>query len=446
MSKLIGKRAVVVGAGIGGLTAARVLADHFEHVLILERDTLPAEPEDRPGIPQGRHVHGLLRGGQDALEALLPGFERDLAAGGAVLLRAGLDLRIERPGLDSFPRRDVGVSSYAMSRPLLEVTVRRLLVKSCPNVEIREGCRVHGLVASPTAVTGVRWDGGDGRIEVLAADLVVDASGRGILTLDVLKSMAHALPDETAIGVDLNYATAVYDIPGDAPGDWQGLFVFASVRGAGGAILLPLEGKRWIATIGTRHDEKAPADEAAFLAFAERLRQPTLHDAIRRSTLRGPVTRFGFPESLFRHYERLGAFPPGLLPIGDAICRFNPVHGQGMSVAAMEACALRRVLAQRAAETDPLNGLAPAFFTEAADLIETPWAMAAIPDFLHPKTRGERPPGFAKTIKFSLALIKLAVRDPEVHRLTVEVQHLLKPRSVYQDPELVQRVMAVMDE
>ena len=276
MSKLIGKRAVVVGAGIGGLTAARVLADHFEHVLILERDVLPAEPEDRPGIPQGRHVHGLLRGGQDALEALLPGFERDLAAGGAVLLRAGLDLRIERPGFDSFPQRDVGVSSYAMSRPLLEVTVRRLLVKSCPSVEIREGCRVHGLVASPTAVTGVRWDGGDGRIENLAADLVVDASGRGILTLDALKSMAHALPDETAIGVDLNYATAVYDIPGDPPGDWQGLFVFASVRGAGGAILLPLEGKRWIATIGTRHDEKAPADEAAFLAFAQRLRQPTL--------------------------------------------------------------------------------------------------------------------------------------------------------------------------
>ena len=103
MSKLIGKRAVVVGAGIGGLTAARVLADHFEHVLILERDVLPAEPEDRPGVPQGRHVHGLLRGGQDALEALLPGFERDLAAGGAVLLRAGLDLRIERPGFDSFP-------------------------------------------------------------------------------------------------------------------------------------------------------------------------------------------------------------------------------------------------------------------------------------------------------------------------------------------------------
>ena len=112
----------------------------------------------------------------------------------------------------------------------------------------------------------------------------------------------------------------------------------------------------------------------------------------------------------------------------------------------MEACALRGVLAERDAETQPMNGLGPAFFTEAASLIEAPWAMAAIPDFLHPKTRGERPPGFAKTIKFALALTRLAARDLDVHRLTVEVAHLLKPRSVYQDPALVERVLAVMNE
>jgi 2-polyprenyl-6-methoxyphenol hydroxylase-like FAD-dependent oxidoreductase len=162
--------------------------------------------------------------------------------------------------------------------------------------------------------------------------------------------------------------------------------------------------------------------------------------------LHGGILRYGFPESLFRHYERLPDFPRGLLPMGDAICRFNPVHGQGMSVAAMEACALGRVLAQRTAEKDPIDGLAPAFFTEAAAIIEAPWAMAAIPDFLHPKTRGERPPNFEQTIKFGLALTKLAARDPAVHKLTAEVSHLLKPRSVYRDPELVQRVMAVMAE
>ena len=117
MAKILGRRAVVIGAGIGGLTAARVLADHFEQVLILERDALPVEPEDRPSIPQGRHVHGLLRGGQNALEESPPGFEHDLAAGGAVPVRSGLDVRVERPGFDPFPQRDLGITSYAMSRP-----------------------------------------------------------------------------------------------------------------------------------------------------------------------------------------------------------------------------------------------------------------------------------------------------------------------------------------
>jgi 2-polyprenyl-6-methoxyphenol hydroxylase-like FAD-dependent oxidoreductase len=222
-----------------------------------------------------------------------------------------------------------------------------------------------------------------------------------------------------------------------------GLFHFPSARGSGrGALMLPLEGNKWIVTAGARHDEQAPADEAGFLAFAKQLRTPTLHNAIQHAKLHGRILRYGFPESLFRHYERLPEFPRGLLLIGDAICRFNPVHGQGMSVAAMEASALRRVLAQRATERDPLDGLAPAFFTEAAAIIETPWAMAAIPDFLHPKTRGERPPNFHQTIRFGLALTKLAARDPAVHKLNSEVAHLLKPLSVYQDPELVQRVMA----
>src|SRR5262245_42772410 len=224
MSKLIGKQAVVVGAGIAGLTAARSLADHFERVLILERDALGVDPEDRAGIPQGRHVHGLLRGGQNAFAELLPGFERDLAAGGAVLMRSGLDMRVERPGFDPFPQRDLGISSYAMSRPLLELTARRL-VQAHARVEIRPRCRVQGLVTSGPAVTGVQYAAADGQTETLSADLVIDASGRGTLTLDTLSAMGAVRPEETEIGVDLHYATAVYDIPGDAPGDWKGLFV-----------------------------------------------------------------------------------------------------------------------------------------------------------------------------------------------------------------------------
>ena len=207
-----------------------------------------------------------------------------------------------------------------------------------------------------------------------------------------------------------------------------------------------MEGNRWIVTLAGRHGERPPGDVDGFIAFAKTLRTPTTYNAIRQAKPLGDVIRYGFQESAHRHYARLDAFPKGLLPMGDAVCRFNPVYGQGMSVAAQEACALRRFLAARSAERDPLDGLALAFLTEADALIATPWAQAAIPDFIHPDTRGERPEHFEQTLKFGFALTKLMARDPAVHKLAAEVQHLLKPRSVYFEPDLMQRVMAVMAE
>ena len=180
------------------------------------------------------------------------------------------------------------------------------------------------------------------------------------------------------------------------------------------------------------------------MEYAKGLRTQTLYDAIRHAKRQGDIARFRFNESVLRHYQRIASFPRGVLPIGDAICRFNPIHGQGMSVASQEAVALGRSLARRAAEKDPMAELAAEYFSEVAKIIETPWAAAAIPDFVHPETRGERPPDFEQMLKFGGALAKLAASDPAVHRLTSEVQHLLKPRSVYQDPELVQRVLAVV--
>src|SRR5262249_38665655 len=154
---LLGRQAVVVGAGIGGLTAARALADYFERVVILESDRLPVDPLVRAGTPQGRHVHALLAGGQRALEDLFRGFERVLAAAGAVPIRTGLDLRAERPGFDPFPQRDLGWDNYAMSRALVEHTVRRQ-VENCPSIQLRQQCRVEALVtgADGAEVTGVR--------------------------------------------------------------------------------------------------------------------------------------------------------------------------------------------------------------------------------------------------------------------------------------------------
>lgn len=446
MSSFIGQQAVVIGAGIGGLTAARALADHFERVLVLERDVLPADPLDRNGVPQGRHVHALLAGGQRALAELFPGFEDGLARAGSVPFRVGLDVRVERPGFDPFPQRDLGFDAHAMSRPLVELTVRRL-VQEWTSIDLRQGCRAQELTHRPdgAAVTGVRYTDPEGRTETANADLVIDASGRGVPTLHALAALGRVPPDETTIGVDLGYASAVFAIPDDAPGDWTGVFCFPGAgRASRGSLMLPLEGHRWIVTVAGRHGDIPPGDEAGFMEYTKGLRTQTIYNAIKHAKRLGDIARFRFPESVLRHFQRMENFPRGLLPIGDAICRFNPIHGQGMSVAAQEALALGRLLALRAREPDPLAKLAPEYFAEVARLVETPWAAAAIPDFVHPDTRGERPADLEQTLRFGIALGKLAARDPAVHRLTAEVQHLLKPRSVYQDPDLMQRVLAIM--
>lgn len=182
------------------------------------------------------------------------------------------------------------------------------------------------------------------------------------------------------------------------------------------------------------------------MAFLQSLRTPTIYGAVRQARRIGGIARFAFPASVWRHFERTDAYPRGLLSFGDAICRFNPVYGQGMSVAAKLARLLRSLLAARLAEADPLSGLAPAFYRQAADLFETPWSMAASVDLADPLTAGERPADFERSLKFGRALLTLAARDPEVHKLIIEVQHLIKPRGVYRDPQLQQRMQAVMAE
>jgi 2-polyprenyl-6-methoxyphenol hydroxylase-like FAD-dependent oxidoreductase len=446
-STQIGKRAVVIGAGMAGLTAAAALADRFDQVVVLERDILPSEPAYRAGTPQARHVHGLLFSGQRALSELFPGFEQDLARAGAVPLRAGLDVRVERAGYDPFPQRDLGWSGYAASRPTIERAVRQR-VESRATTTLRQRCRVKEVLASPdgAAVTSVRCENDSGASETIAADLVVDASGRGGPTLALLQSIGRPLPEETTIGIDLGYATCVFAIPDDASTDWKGVMTFGQAPQNGrGGLMLPLEGNRWMLTIAGLHGDLPPGDTEGFLTYVKSLRTPTIHNAISRAKRLDGVARYGFSESVRRHFERLDGFPRGLLPIGDAICRFNPVYGQGMSVAVLEACLLKRLLERPGEGGDPIAGLAPTFFAEMQTLIETPWSVAML-DFAFPGTRGQRPADFETTLKFAIALTRLAAEDPAVHRLTVEVQHLLKPRSVYRDPTLVQRVLAKMAE
>src|SRR5450759_5239803 len=187
------------------------------------------------------------------------------------------------------------------------------------------------------------------------------------------------------------------------------------------------------------------ATSPLFIANSTACRHLAMTPLLVQSQTRNPPTCFQFHRGRFHGIDRLDVFPRGLLPVGDAICRFNPVYGQGMSVAALEACLLQRLLERQGGDSDPIAGLAPTFFAEVQTLIETPWSVAIL-DFVFPDTRGQRPADFETTLKFGIALTRLAAEDPAIHKLTVEVQHLVRPRSVYRDPALVQRVLAKMAE
>ena len=433
-------RAVVVGAGMAGLAAAQAISRHFARVTIIERDVLPAEPAPRSGTPQCQHGHMLLAGGLQALQTLFPGFEKDLAEAGAVKVRTGKDIRFERPGFDPFPIRDLGLDVFSMSRPLLEAVTRRR-VQQTPNISICERSRATGLVASrdATRVEAVRCDSEGGPV-TLEADLVVEASGRCGLTLQLFEELSLKKPEETEIGIDQAYASTIVERPRDHNADWLGNIILPSAPASSrGAFLFPIEKQRWLLSVGGNHGDAPPGDRAGFMEFVRSLRTPTIYDAVRDARPLTDIVRYRLPCSTRRHFERLEFFPAGLLVTGDALCRFNPVFGQGMSVAAQEAVILDRLLA----EDGSMERLARDFFTAIQDTIATPWGVA-VSDFVYPSTRGVPPVDLAQRLQYGMALTKLAAQDPEVHRLTVEVSQLLKPQAALREPALAARVMSLM--
>jgi 2-polyprenyl-6-methoxyphenol hydroxylase-like FAD-dependent oxidoreductase len=432
----LGKQAIIIGAGMAGLAAAGAVADYFERVIVLERDRLPNQAVPRPGAPQSRQLHGLLPGGQRALTDLFPHFERELLDAGSVPLRMLGELRVEMPGVGPLPSRDFGWLFYGASRPLIELITRRQ-TERLSNLTVRSECQVLEITATPdgTMVTGVRYESADGRQAILAADLVVDASGRGAPTLALLRSSGQPVPDEIVIGIDLHYTTTTFVIPQDASTNWRGIATHphAPERSRGG-YMLPIEGNRWVLTLTGRLGERPPAEPDGFMDYARRLETQTIYNAIKHAERQGGFERYAYPASAWRRFDRMSSFPGGLVPIGDSICRFNPVYGQGMSVAAQEARLLNQLLKARATKADPLARLALAFFSESVPLVEAPWNMSAVPDLVYPETRGERPTDFESRLKYNDALIRTAMHDAAVHRLLAEVQQLLKPPSVLQDP------------
>ncbi len=275
------------------------------------------------------------------------------------------------------------------------------------------------------------------------ADLVVDASGRGVPTLAFLDSVGSPKPEQSEIGVDVGYASAIFE-PSDEPRDWMGLVHLGKPPEEGrGAFIFPIENGRWLVSLGRCPSGEMPSDIESFVAFTETFRTPSIWEALRSAKPVTDVARYGLPASVRRHFHKLERWPRGLVPIADSICRFNPLFGQGMSVAAMEAVVLGQLLAKRVKSSDPLDGLGRDFLAAIQETLDAPWSVA-VSDFVYPHTTGERPPDLAQRLQYSQALLRLAAQDADVHKLMVEVTQLLKPQSALREPALAERVRALM--
>jgi 2-polyprenyl-6-methoxyphenol hydroxylase-like FAD-dependent oxidoreductase len=435
----LGKNAIVIGAGMGGLLATRALADCYGEVTVVERDALPQAYEPRKGVPQGRHTHGLLARGREILEQLFPGFTEEMVARGAEtgdLVNDGLWFN-HGVFLSNTPSRLSGIGA---TRPMVEGEVRRRLFQ-LPNVRLREGCDALEPVfdRGQSRVTGLRVKdrGSSNDTETLSADLVVDSSGRGSLSSSWLAALGYAKPPEEQIKINLGYMTRFYSrrpehlehlhgrrfaILAACQPDWR----FGAILGQ--------EGERWIVTLGGYLGDQVSTEESGFLEFARSLPKPELYNVIKNAEPLTSPTPYQFTASVRRRYDELSRFPEGFLVYGDALCSFNPVFGQGMTVACMESLALQECLKAGT------QGLAKRFFREASRLIDTPWQIAVGSDLQNPRVEGKRTAQVRFVNWYIAKFFQAAQHDGVLATKFLEVANLMQQPTALLSPGVALRV------
>lgn len=488
------RHAVVIGGSLAGMCVARALADFVDRVTVVERDRFPNSPAVRKGVPQAHHLHVLVTAGQRALEQLFPGVIEELHAAGAVRVAAPTDILY----LTATGWRQRFAATHRLvgaSRELIDWTVHKRLsadgrIRFLPGHDAvglltagPDGSRGGGSAGSDpsgddptgsdptgrgpargaggTAVTGVRLrargndghaaaapagreatgpgDGGADGVEELAADLVVDASGRGSRAPDWLAALGYPRPAETRIDAGLGYASRRYVLPEGAVGNWKNILILPDPPRSGrGAVLYPIEGDRWMLTLGGLGDDKPPTDDAGFLEFVRGLRSPVIYDAVKDGRPDSPVHGFAQTSNHRRHYESMRDWPHGFLVVGDAVCAFNPVYGHGMSVAAQTAVALAEHLRTQPAGGIRLDREAQAVAARCADAA---WLVATGADSRIPGTTGATP---GLRDRFSHRYLNRAAdvanRDPYVARVLTDVMHLVAPPTALLRPAVMARV------
>lgn len=440
MGNRAGRQAVVLGGSMAGLLAARVLADAFPDVTIVDRDELAGVTAPRRGVPQGPHAHALLARGQQVLEDLFPGLTAEFAAADMPLLDMGeMHWYLEGQRLCN---AHTGLIAVSNSRPVLESIVRAR-VAALPGVTLATKHDVIGLVttAGRDRVTGVtvRSQAAGSAERVLRADLVVDALGRGSHMPVWLEELGYPRPAEDRVKIGLAYTTCEYLLPDRPLENDLSIISLATPVSRYGAFFGRVGGDRHQLSLTSMLADPPSTDAEGVLACAKSLPVGRIYDAIRDVKPDTGPALIRFPHSVRRRYERLTSFPGGLLCVGDGVCSFNPVYGQGMTVAALEALVLRRHL--RGGRQDWQPPEAGPFFRDISEVIDAPWAIAAGGDLAWPGVEGERTPQTEEMNAYMGQVMAAMMADGGITEAFMRVAGLIDPPGTLMDPGIRDRVL-----
>lgn len=430
------KHAIVIGASMAGLLAARVLSKHFEKVTVLERDPVQNQPESRKGQPQTQHIHALLAQGLTIIKEYFPGIDDELKAGGAFVGDTGQTVHWYQYG--GFRKRFTsGLMGVTMSRPFLEYHVRRRLL-ALPNVTLIEQCAVNELLTNPekTRVLGVNATrrAENNTPETIEADLVVDTSGRGSATPKWLESLGYERPPQGEVKINIGYSTQIYRRTDPDPS--VEMISASAPAETGGVFLFPIEDDRWIMTAGGMAGVYPPADRAGLMEFVRKMPVPTIYDIVSQAEPIGEIITHRYPSSLRHDYHKLTRFPEGYLLMGDAVASFNPVYGQGMTSCAMQS----RVLDETLQQPDQQNLWKP-YFKRLSRIVDLLWEMTVREDFRFPTTQGPKLPFTELINAFVVKAHQATQRDTVVYAQFIRVTNLMAPVSSLLTPEMLWRVL-----
>lgn len=418
------KRAIVIGASMGGIMVARALSDSFDEVIVLDRDPISPNPNARKGVPQGRHIHVLLHSGQEIVSKFFPGMLEELSKkkDGIQVIDSANDFAWHHFGVWK-TRFKSDIRLVLCTRPFLEFNaVKRL--RKIQGVKIMGNSPVATLIYNreTTRVTGVSLESG----KSLLADLIVDATGRSSRTPQWLEEFGFKKPTEETVGIDLAYTSRLYKPPKKSSNQWRLLIQYprSPVNWKAGFIST-VEGGRWVVSLNGYFKDHAPIDDKGFLEFAKSLPRPDIYENLKKAKVDSPLSIHKIPTNRWRRYDRLSSFPKRLLVVADGVCAFNPIFGQGMSVASLEANLISELLKTTAQESNPsLDDFSNAARKKLPKAIWLPWFLTKNLDLHYPMAKGSRMPGHSILMWYITSLLELTSVNKEAYESLLWVIHL----------------------